>query len=505
MKTCFAPAALSKLLLVLLFLFTPLSASADWVEAKSDNFVFTGDVSEKRAEKILSELEEYRAIIFTLFQVEPANETVPVRVYATKSGRDIEDMTGAKNAAGVYASRLENPLFILNVKGGFTDKSPAKTIALHEYTHHLLSQYTDQMYPRWVNEGMAEYLSTFRASDKGRVKIGLPKDGRGWTLANYEWMDWDILTSAIRRYPYPNSSDRNVEAVQGLFYAQSWLAVHYIQSTPDMAQKLSQYVRGVPQTSDPKAYFTKVFGMTPAAFGEELRRYFKRNSYPGRQVTLPDSVSEMTITTRKISDGESKFHKAEAIRQFRSHSKEGRALAEEYYDEAESEGGPIARIEASRALIAIQAGGMDDAQAHIDKARSLDPEGARTLHIAGKVAYARYIDYDTPSTSQDMEDARDMFVSAMRAEPTNMQAHYDYVATYAETGDTPSKQAVYSAKECTYHYRSADLLGESMTLASVLSRAGEVDFARHHFQRAALWAPTVRSRRQAREMLERLE
>lgn len=500
-----APAALSRLLLVLLCLFVPLSASADWVEAKSDNFVFTGDVSEKRAEKILSELEEYRAIIFFLFKVDPANETVPVRIYAVKSSNDIEDMTGAKNAAGVYSSRLENPLFILNVKGGFTDKSPAKAIALHEYTHHLLSQYTEQMYPRWVNEGMAEYLSTFRASDTGKVRIGLPKDGRGWTLANYDWMNWDILTSAIRRYPYPNSSDRNVEAVQSLFYAQSWLAIHYIQSTPGMAQKLSQYVRGAPQTSDPKAYFTDVFGMTPTAFGQEMRRYFKRNSYTGRQVTLPDSVDEMTITTRKIGDGESEFHKAEAIRQFRAHSKEGRALAEEHYDKAEEEGGPVANIEASRALIAIKTGDIDDAQAHIDKARRLDPEGTRTLHIAGKVAYARYIDSDTLSTSQDMDDARDMFLAAMRAEPTNMQAHFDYVKTYAETGDTPSKQAVYSAKECTYHYRSADLLGEGMMLASVLHRAGEVDFARHHFQRAALWGPTIRSRRQAREMLERLE
>jgi len=396
-----APRTLSRLLLILLFLLAPLTASADWVEAKSDNFLFTGDVSEKRAEKILSELEEYRAIIFSLFQVERANEAVPLRVYATKSSRDIEDMTGSKNAAGVYSARLENPLFILNVKGGFTDKSPAKAIALHEYTHHLLSQYTDQMYPRWVNEGMAEYLSTFRASDKGRVKIGLPKEERGWTLARYDWMDWDILTSAIRSYPYSNSDDRNTEAVQRLFYAQSWLAVHYIQSTPDLAPKLSEYVRGVPQASDPKAYFTKVFGLTPTEFGEELERYFKRNSYPGRQVMLPDTVADMTITTRKMSDGESEFHKAEAIRQFRVRSKAGRALAKEHYDEAEAEGGPIAQIEASRALLAVASGEMDDALAHSDKALKLDPDGARALHVAAKVAFARYTDYNTPSTTQD--------------------------------------------------------------------------------------------------------
>lgn len=500
-----APRTLLRLLLTLLFLLAPLRASADWVEAKSDNFIFAGDVSEKRATRILSELEEYRAIIFALFQVEPATETVPLRVYATQSSRDIKDMTGAESASGVYASRIESPLFILDVSGGFTDRTPAKAIALHEYTHHLFAQYTDQMYPRWVSEGMAEYLSTFRASGKGRVRIGLPKEGRYWTLNSYEWMDWDVLTSAIRQYPYRNSSESDVEAMQLLFYAQSWLAVHYIQSSPDLAQKLSQYVRGVPQAADPKAYFTEVFGMTPTVFGEELRRYFKRNNYPGRKAMLPDTVGEMTITTRKISDGEAEFQKAEAIRQFRITSEEGRALAEEHYDEAEAEGGPMAQIEASRALLAVAADDMDDALAHVNKALTLDPKGARTLHVAGKVAFARYVDYDTPSTSEDMDRARQLLLAALRADPSNMQAHYDYVVTYAETGDTPSKQAVYSAKECTYHYRSASQLGEGMVLASVLSRAGEKDYARHHIQRAALWSPTIRSRRQAREMLERME
>lgn len=483
----------------------PMTALADWVEAQSDNFIFWGDVSEKRATKIVSELEEYRAIIFTLFKVEASPEVIPVRVYATKSARDVTAMTGMEGASGVYSTRLESPLFILNVKGGFTDKSQAKAIALHEYTHHLLSQYTNQMYPRWVNEGMAEYLSTFRASKNGYVRIGLPIEGRAWTLNNYDWLDWSILTRAIRRYPYPNDGSRNTEAIQRLFYAQSWLAVHYIQSNPELAEKLSQYVRGVPQAKDPTAYFTQVFGMSPTDFGTKLERYFKRNSFPGRQVTLPEGFGDVDIRIRKLNDGEADFHRGEAVRQFRSQSQDGREKAEAYFADAEADQGPMAQIEASRALLAIAAEDPADARAHIDRAMSLAGTDGRVLHVAAKVAVAEYLDKSTTSTSADMEAARALFMKALRANPDNMEAHYDYVSTYHETGDRPSKQAISSAKECTYYYRSANFMGSNMALVPILENADNSEFARHHLQRAALWAPTARMRRIAMERLERLD
>lgn len=486
------------------FVVIPQTARADWVEARSDNFVFVGDASEKRAEKIVSELEQYRAIIFTLFRVEADNEIVPVRIYATKSQRDIADMTGSINASGVYTTRRESPVFILNIKGGFSDKSPAKAIALHEYTHHLLAQHTEQLYPRWVNEGMAEYLSTFTASKNGKIRIGLPKDGRGRTLAVYDWMDWDVIFGSIRRYPFPNDGSRNTEIGQQLFYAQSWLAVHYIQSTPGLAEKLSQYIKGVPQAVDSRAYFAKIFEMTGDEFGEKLQAYFKRNSYPGRRVTLPDAIKNVPITVRQLDKGEVEFQLGEAIRQFRSHEEEGRTLAVEHYDKAESKGGPIAQIEASRALIAIANGKTVDARTHIARAQSLDQTDSRIMHIAGKVKLEEYRDGDIPSTTADMKAVRSLFKKAMRANPHNIEAHFDYVMTYAETGDSPSKQAIESAMECTYHYRSAAFFAENMGLASVLLNAGEFDYARYHIQRATLWAPSPGARRSARRMLERL-
>jgi tetratricopeptide (TPR) repeat protein len=489
---------------IILLALNPRAAHAEWVEVRSDNFTFVGDASEKKAKKIVAEIEEYRAILFNIFNIDEESETVPVRIYATKSLREITDITGQENAGGVYVPRRESPLFILNIEGGFNDKSQSKAIALHEYTHHLISRHTNQLYPRWVNEGMAEYLSTFKVSSKGKVRIGVPKDGRGRTLVSYEWMDWDIIFGAIRGYPFANDGSKNAEIGGALFYAQSWLAVHYIQSTPGLSAKLNQYIKGAPQARDPKAFFTETFGMTPDAFGAELRLYFRKNNYPGRQLTMADVTGDTQLRVRKLSKGEAAFHRGEATRQFRSYAEDGRAAALKYYDKAEASGGPMAQIEASRALIAVAAENTTDARAHIETAQSLDPTHSRILHVAAKVAMAEYEDADVPSTTEDMDSIRDQFKTALRANPENIEAHFDYVMTYAHTGDTPSKQAVQSAIDCTLHYRASDFFGDNMRIASILLNAEEYDYARYHIQRASLWSPHARARRQAREMLERL-
>lgn len=485
-------------------LFLPAVSVAGWVEAKSDNFIFVGDTSEKKAEKIVRELEKYRAIIFTLYNIEIEDDLAPMRIYAARSDRDIRDMTGWEGASGVYSTRRERAVFILNIKGGFTNKSPAKATALHEYTHHLISHYTDQMYPRWINEGMAEYLSTFTIGKKGQVSIGVPKEGRGRTLASYKWMDWDIIMGSIRRYPFGNDNSNRSDEIRYLFYAQSWLAIHYMQSTPGMSTKMNQYIKGVPQAANPQAYFTEVFGQTPDAFGKDLRAYFKSNRYMSQRVTLPDAIGEIPIAVRALDKGEAEFHRGEAIRQFRADEEDGRALAEKYYSRAEDASGPIAQINASRALIALAADDPEAAAAYIAKAQSVDPEDGRIVHIAAKVMFAQYQDKTTTSTTGQVEQARDLFVAAMKADPTNMETHYDYVMTY-ETGDPPSKQAVYSAKQSTLYYRSPNFLGDNMRLVSVLMRGDARDYAKFHVERAALWGHNAASRRSARRMLEMFE
>lgn len=483
----------------------PVISQAAWVEAKSDNFVFIGDTSEKKAQKIVEELEKYRSIIFTLYNIDVEDELSPIRIYGARSDRDIANMAGWEGASGVYSTRREGAIFILNVKGGFTNKSPAKAIAMHEYTHHLISQYTDQMYPRWVNEGMAEYLSTFSISKKGTVNIGVPKEGRGRTLAAYDWIDWDILTGSIRRYPFGSGGGRKTETIRYLFYAQSWLAVHYMQSTPGMSQKLNKYIKGVPQATSSKAYFEEVFGQTPDAFGKTLKAYYKSNRYMSQRVNLADALDDVVVTVRKLDKGEAEFHRGEAIRQFRADEEEGRALAEKYYTRSEAAGGPMAQIEASRAYLAIAAGTPDVAFAHIETAKAQAPNDSRVIHMAAKVTFAQYQDKSTVSTLDQLDQARDQFVAAMKADPDNMEAHFDYVMTYAATGDSPSKQAVYSAKEATLHYRSPNFLGDNMRLVQVLLKGDELDYAKFHIQRASLWGHNASVRNSAKRMLDRLQ
>lgn len=475
--------------------FTP--AQAGWVEAKSENFLLVGDTNEKQAKKIVLELEKYRAIIFKLYNIEDQAEMMPVHIYAARSVGTVSDITGRSNVSGVYRNTREGPVFVLNIKGGFTTHSQARKIALHEYTHHIVAQYTNRMYPRWVNEGMAEYLSTFTVDKKGEVKIGLPNEGRGRTLSNYKWMDMNTLVGSVRTYPEWGKSREG----QLRFYAQTWLAVHYIQSTPGWTDKLGKYLQGIPKAEDPQAFFTECFGVTPDEFEKLLRAYFKRNNYRGARVPLEPGVGVVPIQTRKLNKAEADFRRGEAVRRFRT-TKKGRELAEKYYARSEEKGGPLAQIEASRAILALSAGNEALALETAERAVALSPEDARTQHVLGKVKVLQYYNKKTESNPVQIEEARKLFKNSMRANPDNLQTHFDYVMTYVLLNDAVSKQALYSAKEISIYYRSPNFIESNMRFVPLFLDNNENDYALFHLTRARDWAGQPSIRRAATQMIE---
>ncbi|MGJ8562268.1 MAG: tetratricopeptide repeat protein [Alphaproteobacteria bacterium] len=492
------------LLTFILFYFVCVPARADWSEARTENFILRGDLSEKQAEVIVSELEEYRAIIFKLLQAEPQPEMVPVMIYAVRSVNSVTDITGSAGSAGVYLNTREGPAFVLNTKGSFSSKSPARRIAYHEYTHHLLSTYTNQVFPRWFNEGYAEYLSTFSVSKKGLIKVGLPSNSRAQSLTNHGFMDMNIMTNSIRRYPFRNDDSRNTNEQRYRFYAQSWLAVHYIQSTEGYREKLVTYLQALDQPDTPENVFEESFGITPDAFGDVLKAYYKRNRFLTLGVTLKDGFTLPAVSTRKLTKGETRFHQGEAVRRFRR-DKGGIATALEYYDKAEKESGPTVQITASRALMALK--NKDDAAAmqYAGEAAAQAPDNSRILQVAGHVYRKTYKDTGGVETKEHLSAARNYLKNAMIANPRNMQAHYDYASTFAEANDKADKQAIYSAGECAFYYRDDNFIESNMRLAEILYRNGRYDEARPLLKRAAAWSQSSSLRRFASKKLEELK
>ena len=97
-----------------------LASPADaWVEAESENFILRGDLREGDAEKLLRDLEGYRANFLRLVGTTSGSERLKVRIYTVPSADGLEDLSGRRNAAGVYSTDLQGPVFLLTTESGF--------------------------------------------------------------------------------------------------------------------------------------------------------------------------------------------------------------------------------------------------------------------------------------------------------------------------------------------------------------------------------------------------
>lgn len=479
-------------------------AYAKPIEAKSDNFILYGNLGEGSARSLLTELEDYRAAILQRMgasQIGP--EIIPVRIYIADGSKEIEKITGSVGAGGVYKTNLEGPVFVLNSRSGFSRGKRARAIAFHEYTHHLIASFSNTTYPRWFNEGYAEYLSTFKTNKQGHIIIGQPDQDHASALKNIKWFPMDRLLSAVRNYPYPNDNSRNTRLAQSIFYAQSWLAVHYIQSTPGYSQKLSTYINMLNQAKTPENAFETAFGLSPEQFGKELKTYYKRNRYLSITVKLPEDRVQSKVTMRDLSRAEMAYHSAEAIRHFQAKIS-GFEKAKNYYEIASTDPSLVARVNLSKAQFLGSLGKLDEASALIDTVLATQQNNTDVQRTAGMLWLSQNDEGDVPD-SQKIQKARKALIRAMQLNPDNIPAHYYYARSFLKSTGKPSKQAVASAQTSLDYYRSSRFVDRNAGLAHVLLKADEREYAVPTLQKAVAWSRSASVRRYSLSQLNRLK
>ena len=168
------------------------SAAAQWREIRTENFVIRGDAGVITMRELATELEQFRAFLslFTAGQLAEA-EARPVPVYVMRTGSSFRRIFDNRNAGGVYTSRIDSPIFIVNaargdsvgaVSGdGRTSGDQAKEFIKHEFVHYFTRRDGIAYEPRWYSEGVADYYATFEYKN-GKASVGRLNSMRGFTL-----------------------------------------------------------------------------------------------------------------------------------------------------------------------------------------------------------------------------------------------------------------------------------------------------------------------------------
>jgi hypothetical protein len=268
----------------LVLLVWPGTAAATWYRAETDRFVVYGSSSEAGVRDYAIKLQTYDAMLRVFHP--GAAKRVPatkVQLYLVRRSDDLRFIRPQlpKEVAGFYSAMNEGVFAVAMTDGGLgTDD-----VLFHEYAHHFMLENFPAAYPAWFVEGFAEYFMTAEVTKQG-VKVGGYNEARAYGIFLETWLPMeDLLSKTAWELP---------KARRDVFYAQSWLLMHYMRSDPKRAEQLDAATQAIAKGEPPLKAFETATGMTMAQLTTALHKY---NKLP--LLTLKDVMAtppQVTVT-----------------------------------------------------------------------------------------------------------------------------------------------------------------------------------------------------------------
>jgi len=302
---------LRRALIALCFLFVVSHAAAAtatakeaWVGVRSPHYLLVGDTTESEIREVAIRFEQFRNAFSQLFPATGLGSSVPTTVVVFK------DFDSYKEFRPLYQGRPSG--FISYFQSGLDinyialplgrDRESLYVKLFHESVHLLIDSQARRV-PDWLNEGLAQYYSTFEfdlAANKN--SLGKPPAGNLALLRKNSLLPLAALFAVDRASAEYNESERS-----GLFNAQSWALVHYLLTANDGRRQL-QLLRFIEMTAAGAPFeksFRQSFKSDYETMEAELREYVRRENFRVRQTQLeerPSVVAELESLSLTSAD-----------------------------------------------------------------------------------------------------------------------------------------------------------------------------------------------------------
>lgn len=252
-------------LLLVAFCFSA-RASAEWRVAETKHFRVYSDGSEKALVGYARQLERFDWLLRLMTGAGMEREMPPLDIYMVRSGTKLRALANLpRDVGGVYYAQITGTA-AFSVRVNDADDT-ALDILLHEYAHHFMMFHFPYVYPSWYMEGFAEYFSTADVKTDD-MTMGRPAANRASWLTYGTWIDTRELLMADA-WSLKKRDDT------AMFYAQAWLATHYLLRDPQRSQQLSAYLKRLSEGESLEAAFEPAFGIDIKTFDRQLSKYMK--------------------------------------------------------------------------------------------------------------------------------------------------------------------------------------------------------------------------------------
>lgn len=366
----------------------PAIAEEQWIEVQSPHFTVLTDGGEKAGRDLGRQLEQMRSVFAQLFSRQ-VKQDVPLQIIALKSSGQLSEYSPLYKGkpvktTGFYLHSQDRDYIMLDLEA----PNRWETV-FHEYAHLLLAANIPDL-PPWFTEGFAEFYSTI-AIDSKHATIGRAPQFAAEVLRQESLMPVATLLAVDHNSAvYNDDSDP-----RSIFYAESWLVVHYLwdHNLMEQAQRYFQLVRLRMPAADA---FKQAFDMAPDQFDRLLQKY-SRSTLEALRVRLPEGLEQVSFTVTPVTSltamaalagvhAHQTGYLQEAIKEFKQileqdpdNADAHRDLGYIYYNQHDS----------------------DAAMPHLEKAAAKAPKDWRVHFFWAELAAAKYDDALAPKIENE--------------------------------------------------------------------------------------------------------
>ena len=210
---------------------------SDWSEIQTDHFRLRAQLDEASALDAAHGLEAMRAAMLAYWPAAAPKDRLEVLVY-----RDAASLKDFGAVPGLIAQTSNGPMLVTSIVGLHTPEF--RKVIAHHLAHQLIAWQMPRA-PRWLSEGLAEYLESFEV-DGASVTFGKPPgtvgpdDLSGAPVTLAQLWDWTVQDDSPAQRA-----------------AWAWWFVSYLQNT--YAESFELWHRAIVRGEEPKAAWARSF------------------------------------------------------------------------------------------------------------------------------------------------------------------------------------------------------------------------------------------------------
>ncbi len=252
----------------------------------SDNFIVRADLPVDMAYQLVKDLEHFRYSLLEIHDIKPREVEPPLEIIFTNEVEDYLSFKMGESSVAFYSPSILGRKIIVDTSRMRYDPNALWDTIFHEYVHHFNASYLPYATPLWLNEGAAEYFSSFRNIEENRFEYGHPREVYLSVLTSRpnDWPDMIKFVQELVAYPIiPGFFGEAAQERQFYYYALSWLMFHWSQNTEDGQAAFQNLKEALDQgravedafpqdLNDVLFRYTKSIDLTPKTYVSEVDR-----------------------------------------------------------------------------------------------------------------------------------------------------------------------------------------------------------------------------------------